>query len=102
MTITILNDLSPEPTENFLINLQQTLSTGIVSESALVTITDDDVTPVVIQTESPSYTVAEEGGFLMVCLEVSSGDITQPIPVTVSTTGGSATSKYSYMHMQSL
>ena len=99
-SFTIINDVILEGVESFEVSLSAEEDPAILFglSSVVVEIEDDDQVTVGVVEES--YTVAEEGGAVEVCIRLA-GTIERVVTVTMATEGGSATGKYNYNYVQS-
>ena len=101
--VMIVDDMAPESTEQFFVDLAGTLPAGVtlVPSRATVTITDTDTDPVVIGFDSASYRVAENAGSVALTVKLLSGSLTETVTVSYATMDGSARAGSDYTTMMS-
>ena len=87
--LTIIDDMSVEDVESFQLNLSSNDPSIVATDSAIVSILDNDQLTLAI--ELPSYTVLESAGTVEVSVLVSGGELQRDVSIMLNTQDGSAT-----------
>ena len=92
--LTIIDDMFVEDDELFQLTLSSGDSSVIATDSAIVTILDNDQLSLAI--ELPSYTVLESAGNVEVSVLISEGELQRDVSIMLDTQDGSATGNSLY------
>ena len=89
--LTIIDDMFVEDDESFQLTLSSGDSSVIATDSAIVSILDNDQLSLAI--ELPSYTVLESAGTVEVSVLISGGELQRDVSIMLNTQDGSAVGK---------
>ena len=93
--LTIIDDFSVEDVESFRLTLSSSDPSVVATDSATVSILDND--QLILAIELPSYTVLESAGAVEVRVLISEGELQRDVSIMLNTQDGSAAGKSLYL-----